>query len=78
MSGMGDVSRTRQRPVIMNHRLAPLIVFLVLGANSLPAAAPETEEALRKAAQRIHARPILVDGHNDITGAMTDAGHVNA
>ena len=34
-----------------------------------------TDEALRKTAQRIHARSILVDGHNDITLYMTDAGY---
>src|SRR5262245_36806343 len=59
----------------MNHRLTALVVFLAFGIHSALAAAHLTEETLRKMAQRIHAHSILVDGHNDITGAMTDAGY---
>ena len=59
----------------MNHRHTALVVFLAVGIHSALAAAPLTEESLRKAARRIHARSILVDGHNDITGPMTDVGY---
>jgi membrane dipeptidase len=41
----------------------------------MQAADNKTDAALRKTAQRIHARSILVDGHNDITLYMTDAAY---
>src|SRR5262245_2350985 len=59
----------------MNRRMASLVGCVVLGVCSLIAADAQTEDSLRKAAERIHARSILVDGHNDITMYMTDASY---
>src|SRR5512138_1427017 len=47
-------------------------LFLVTVAHG---ADQHSDSALIKTAQRLHQHSILVDGHNDITGAMTDAGY---
>jgi membrane dipeptidase len=52
-----------------------LAAGLLLRASSTLAAEQQSDESLRKSAQRIHARSILVDGHNDITGALTDTDY---
>ncbi len=59
----------------MNKTIFVLTTCSLLSARSTHAADQQSDELLRKTAQRIHARSILVDGHNDITGAMTDAGY---
>src|SRR6478672_2032466 len=50
-------------------------IILMLSMLSCAAAEFRTDEAWRKTADRIHARSILVDGHNDITMYMTDANY---
>jgi membrane dipeptidase len=44
---------------------------------SLPAfaAQKQSDDSLAKTGRRLHERSIVVDGHNDITGAMTDANY---
>ena len=59
----------------MNRTFLLLIACLLPTTCATLAAAPWTEAALQEAAHRIHARSILVDGHNDITSYMTDAGY---
>jgi membrane dipeptidase len=67
-------------------RGASLLVGLAASFSVLPAAVPAliasgspapaiSEAKLRQTAERLHARSILVDGHNDITMYMTDAGY---
>ncbi len=56
-----------------NHLLG--LGCLLLSVHCLIAAEARSDAALQKIAQRIHARSILVDGHNDITLYMTDAGY---
>jgi len=48
---------------------------LVLSAVGTCASELKTDDALLKITRHLHARSILVDGHNDITGPMTDAGY---
>lgn len=60
---------------MMNNQCAIWVSCLVLSAPGSWASDLGADEALRKAAQRIQARAILVDGHNDITGQMTDSGY---
>ena len=59
----------------MNKTVIVLTTCLLLSARSTHAAEQQSDESLRKTAHRIHARSMLVDGHNDITLFMTDAGY---
>lgn len=52
-----------------------VICCLFFAAQSALAVETNTQAALHTTAQRIHARSIVVDGHNDITTYMTDAGY---
>src|SRR4026209_2180137 len=57
------------------HNYAVWIACALLTTFSLLSAELRNAEALRKAAERIHAGAILVDGHNDVTLYMADAGY---
>lgn len=47
----------------------------LFGSNLASAAESVSDTELAKTVRRLHARSILVDGHNDITGMMADAGY---
>src|SRR5262245_41917365 len=56
-------------------KITTLFLITCLSPIVGSALASDKDGGLRKAAQRIHSQSILVDGHNDITGAMTDASY---
>jgi hypothetical protein len=71
---MCGVAEREAKVRFMNKNVIVLTTCLLLSVRSTHAAEQQSDESLRKTAQRIHARSILVDGHNDITLFMTGAG----
>jgi len=55
--------------------LAAMLFMLVTSPSSLAPAAEPRDEALWQRALALHRSAIVVDGHNDITGALTDDGY---
>ncbi len=55
-------------------RLLAAFLFILVTSSPIPAAEPR-DEALWQRALALHRSAIVVDGHNDITGAMTDDGY---
>src|SRR5687768_12340773 len=61
--------------ITMSKAVLCFIACLLFSISTISASPTTDDEALRKSAQRIHDRSILVDGHNDITLFMSDAGY---